>query len=146
MHEWMKKATTHLIVVFLSIAVLLPNGKGLAPQIELYDEVTTASEEIVYTVCNNVGWYFRVEKFTLEKQEADGSWRLIPAEIPVLEAEPVFVLVTNYVFSRAAVYHIRFAETFGGPLEEGHYRFSVMQNYNTDDVLAVTTFDVVQAG
>ena len=146
MHEWMKKVTTHLIVVFLSIAVLLPNGKGLAPQIELYDEVTTASEEIVYTVCNNVGWYFRVEKFTLEKQEADGSWRLIPAEIPVLEAEPVFVLVTNYVFSRAAVYHIRFAETFGGPLEEGHYRFSVMQNRNTDDVLAATTFDVAQVG
>ena len=146
MHEWMKKAMTRMIVVFLSVMALLPNGKGLQPQIELYDEVTTASTEIVYSVCNNVGWYFHVEKFTLEKQEADGSWRLIPAEIPVLEVEPMFVLVTNYITNNAAPYHIPIAATFGGPLEAGRYRLSVMQNYNSDDVLAVTTFDVIQAG
>ena len=55
MHNWMKKAVTRLIAAFFGVVALLPNGKVLVPQIELLEEVTTVSEEIVYQVCNETG-------------------------------------------------------------------------------------------
>ena len=145
MHNWMKKAVTRLIAAFFGVVALLPNGKVLVPQIELLEEVTTASEEIVYQVCNEKGWYFHVESFTLEKQEADGAWRTLPAEIAVPEVEPVFVLVSNYISGQAATCRIPVLFTFGGYLKAGHYRLSIMQNYGSNDVLAALEFDVTEA-
>lgn len=147
MYDFVHKTLARLIVAFLGVALLLPGGKRLQPEIRLLEPVTTESTYLHYEVSNEAGWYFNVEYYTLEKEE-NGVWEDVPVAVGHLETAVTFSLVPL----RSLVRHgqsfekyIHFSSDLGHPPEAGHYRLHVMQDYFDPVELAALEFDVTAA-
>lgn len=147
MYDFVHKTLARLIVAFLGVALLLPGGKRLQPEIRLLEPVTTESTYLHYEVSNEAGWYFNVEYYTLEKEE-NGVWEDVPVAVGHLETAVTFSLVPLLSLVRhgqSFEKYIHFSSDLGHPPEAGHYRLHVMQDYFDPVALAAVEFDVTQA-
>ena len=147
MYDFVHKTLARLLVAFLSVALLLPGGKRLQPEIRLLEPVTTESACLHFEVSNDAGWYFNVEYYTLEREE-NGAWQNVPLEIGHTETAVVFSLVPLRALVRYGQpfqEYIHFSAALGHPPEAGHYRLHVMQDYFDPVELAALEFDVTEA-
>ncbi len=146
-YDFVHKTLARLIVAFLGVALLLPGGKRLQPEIRLLEPVTTESTYLHYEVSNEAGWYFNVEYYTLEREE-NGEWQNVPLNVGHEEIAVVFSLVPLLGLVRhgqSFEKYIHFSSVLGHPVEAGHYRMHVMQDYFDPVELAALEFDITQA-
>jgi len=146
-YDFVHKTLARLIVAFLGVALLLPGGKRLRPEIRLLEPVTTESACLHFEVSNEAGWFFDVEYYTLEREEND-EWQDVPLNVGHEEIAVVFSLVPLLSLVRHGQpfeKYIHFSYALVHPLEAGHYRLHVMQDYFDPVELAAVDFDVTEA-
>ena len=147
MYLFIHKLLARVIVAFVAFAALLPGGEKLRPEIHLLEPVTTESTCLHFEVSNSAGWYFNVETYTLEKEE-NGLWQEVPLNVGYEEVAVVFSLVPLQSLVRRGQpfsEHLHFPDVVGHPLEAGHYRLHVMQDYFDPVEIVAVEFDVTQA-
>lgn len=134
----MKLSFLSSISIINSILVLILGLAPFAPEIHLQDKITTKTEYIDYSVQNEIGFFFEMHYFRIEKEQ-DGVWVCLQP----LDDSYNDIGYPIQLSLQKREYRIDLNKVYGSLLLPGKYRIHVQQSYDNDRLKAIGEFTVV---